>query len=196
MKDICYYLVYKPFQTLCQFSPEENKKTLKDYFSVPTDVYPVGRLDFDSEGLLLLTNDKELNHRLLNPKFAHKRTYLVQVDGSIDQKAADQLTQGVDITVDGKLYHTKRCQAKLLTTDPVVAPRNPPIRYRKTIPAPWLELTLTEGKNRQVRKMCASVGFPVLRLIRIRIGNLSIENIQPGDMIALDKTTINKELLM
>ncbi len=155
-----YFIIYKPYQVLSQFSDAGDKKTLKDFFKVPIDAYPVGRLDYDSEGLLLLTNDTKLNHRLLNPLFAHERTYHVQVDGNISQQAIEKLAAGVDITVDGKIYHTKKCRATLFPIAPLVPDRNPPIRFRKSIPAPWISLTLTEGKNRQVRKMTAAVGYP------------------------------------
>jgi pseudouridine synthase len=188
-------MVYKPYQAMSQFSPVENKKTLKDYFNVPKNVYPVGRLDYDSEGLLILTNDAALNQKLLNPAFAHEREYWVQVDGSITQHALQQLQQGVDINVEGKIYHTKKCMATLFTTEPAVPLRNPPIRFRKEIPAPWIKLVLTEGKNRQVRKMTASVGFPTLRLIRYRIEKINIEGLQPGDIVELDKQTVYKNLL-
>lgn len=190
-----YFMVYKPYQAMSQFSPVENKKTLKDYFNVPKNVYPVGRLDYDSEGLLILTNDAALNQKLLNPAFAHEREYWVQVDGSITQHALQQLQQGVDINVEGKIYHTKKCMATLFTTEPAVPLRNPPIRFRKEIPAPWIKLVLTEGKNRQVRKMTASVGFPTLRLIRYRIEKINIEGLQPGDIVELDKQTVYKNLL-
>jgi 23S rRNA pseudouridine2457 synthase len=190
-----YFIVYKPYQVLSQFSSEENKKTLKDFFDVPKDVYPVGRLDYDSEGLLLLTNDTSLNHRLLNPGFAHEREYWVQVDGNITQQAVQQLQSGIDITVNGKKYHTKKCIASLFLHEPDVALRNPPIRFRKEIPAPWIKLILKEGKNRQVRKMTASVGFATLRLIRFRIEEIKIDGMQPGEMIAMPKHLIYKKLL-
>ncbi|MCF6401819.1 pseudouridine synthase [Chitinophaga filiformis] len=177
-----YYIIYKPFQVLTRFGKEEGKESLGDYFKVPSDVYPVGRLDYDSEGLLILTNDKSLTHRLLDPKFAHEREYWVQVDGAVTQEAIQQLKQGVKIAVDGKQYQTRRCQAALFETDPVVPERNPPIRFRKLIPAPWIRLVLSEGKNRQVRKMTAAVGFPTLRLIRYRIGRITVEGLEPGQM--------------
>ena len=133
-----------------------------DFFDVEKDVYPIGRLDYDSEGLLILTNDKQLNHRLLNPSFAHMREYWVQVDGAINDNAINILQQGVSINIDGKLYNTKPAIAMLLS-DPIVCERDPPIRFRKDIPTSWISLILTEGKNRQVRKMTAAVGFPTLR---------------------------------
>lgn len=181
---------------MSQFSPIENKKTLKDFFSVPKSVYPVGRLDYDSEGLLILTNDTALNQKILNPSFAHEREYWVQVDGSVTPQALQRLQQGVDINVDGKKYRTKKCKANLFVTDPDVPLRNPPIRFRKEIPASWIKLILMEGKNRQVRKMTAFVGFPTLRLIRYRIEKMNVANMQPGDMIELDKQTIYKNLFL
>jgi 23S rRNA pseudouridine2457 synthase len=178
--DFEYYLFYKPFQVLCQFSPSENKKTLVDFFpGIKKDIYPVGRLDYDSEGLLLLTNDKELNHKLLHPKFVHERCYWAQVEGYIDDAALQQLRKGVSITVEGKVYNTQRATAVMLA-EPELPPRNPPIRYRAQIPTSWIALTLTEGKNRQVRKMTASVGFPTLRLVRYSIGSLTIAELEPG----------------
>jgi 23S rRNA pseudouridine2457 synthase len=189
-----YFIVYKPYQVLSQFSTEEQKQTLKNYFDVTKDVYPVGRLDYDSEGLLILTNDTSLNHRLLYPNFAHEREYYVQVDGNINLQALQQLQTGVDINIDGKNYRTKKCIGNLFEKAPDVPPRNPPIRFRKEIPAPWIQLILTEGKNRQVRKMTAKVGFPTLRLIRYRIENITLENMQPGDMIELSKQSIYQKL--
>ena len=189
-----YYVIYKPYQVLTQFSKEPNKACLADYFAVPKDVYPVGRLDYDSEGLLILTNDKALNHRLLNPRFAHEREYWVQVDGAITPAAITQLQQGVTINIDGKPYNTQRCKAALFETPPPVPERNPPIRFRKEIPAPWIQLMLKEGKNRQVRKMTAAVGYPTLRLIRYRIAGVTLNGLQPGDMLQPDREEIYKAL--
>ena len=189
-----YFIVYKPYQVLSQFSTTEKKQTLKDYFDVPVDVYPVGRLDYDSEGLLILTNDKELNGQLLNPQYEHEREYLVQVEGEIQQPAIKELQSGVVINVDGKNYATKKCKAIKLIEEPDVPYRNPPIRYRKDIPTSWIRLTLTEGKNRQVRKMTAKIGFPTLRLIRYRIEQITIEGLKPGQMIEIPKKEIYKLL--
>ena len=166
---------------MCQFTSEEEKLTLKNFIDVP-DVYPIGRLDYDSEGLLIITNDKKLNHLLLNPTFAHEREYWVQVDGAVTKEAIEQLQKGVEINVDGKLYKTKPCKAQIFDEEPIVADRNPPIRFRKNIPTTWVKLILSEGKNRQVRKMTAKVGFPTLRLIRHRIKNCTLENLQPGEI--------------
>ena len=180
-----YYLLYKPFQVLSQFTSEGGKRCLKDIIEVEKDVYPVGRLDYDSEGLLLLTNDASINHQLLHPSFEHQRTYWVQVDGAITMAAANALSNGVMINIDGKQYQTKKATVKLLPDDLEVPDRNPPIRFRKSIPATWAAITLTEGKNRQVRKMFAAVGFPVLRLIRAQMGNYTISKMQPGDLLSL-----------
>lgn len=186
-----YIVFYKPYQVLCQFSPEGKKKTLADHFpQIDKNIYPVGRLDYDSEGLLLLTNDKSLTHQLLEPKFGHRRTYLVQVDGAITQEAIGELEKGVTISVDGKQYKTKPAIAKLLPEEPMMPERHPPIRYRKEIPTSWISLTLTEGKNRQVRKMTAAVNFPTLRLIRYSIGNINIEGYASGEHKIFDEQII------
>jgi 23S rRNA pseudouridine2457 synthase len=185
-----YFYIYKPFNTLSQFSPEGEKSTLKDLkFDFPIDVYPVGRLDADSEGLLILTNDKKINHLLLNPVNHYKKTYWVQVDGEIDQDAIEKMSKGVGIKINGKIYHTLPCN--IIKIDiPQLPERNPPIRYRKEIPTSWIAITLEEGKNRQVRKMTASVGYPTLRLIRSSIENLKIENIQPGEVVEISSKTL------
>jgi 23S rRNA pseudouridine2457 synthase len=190
-----YIVFYKPYQVLCQFSPEGEKRTLAHYFpKIVKNIYPVGRLDYDSEGLLLLTNDKSLTHQLLDPVFAHKRTYLVQVDGAITKEAITLLEKGVIINVDGRQYKTKPATASILTEEPKMPDRNPPIRYRKQIPTSWISLTLTEGKNRQVRKMTAAVNFPTLRLIRYSIGNINIEGYASGEYKMFDEQ-IKSQLL-
>lgn len=186
-----YCIVHKPFNVLSQFTSQDGKQTLKNYFDVPVDVYPVGRLDYDSEGLLILTNDKKLNEALLHPRHAHTREYWVQVDGSITGDAIANLQQGVTISVDGKQHRTKTCTVALFQEEPVVAQRNPPVRFRKSIPTSWIKIILTEGKNRQVRKMTAAVGFPTLRLIRYRIVNCTLDGLKPGEMRVVSK----KEML-
>lgn len=191
-----YYLIYKPYQVLSQFTSTDGKICLKDILNVPKDVYPVGRLDYDSEGLLLLTNDTRINHQLLHPKFAHARTYWVQVEGLMSNDAIEKLANGVTISIDGKNYDTKKADLHLLQDDIVVPERNPPIRVRKTIPTSWVSIQLTEGKNRQVRKMFASVGFPVLRLIRSKIGRFSIDQMQPGDCLSLHFEEVKKALFV
>jgi 23S rRNA pseudouridine2457 synthase len=182
-----YFVTYKPFQVISGFTPENGKDCLKDFFKVPVDVYPLGRLDYDSEGLLLLTNDKTLNYQILHPSFAHEREYWVQVEGDIPPRALDQLSAGVSISIDGKKYLTKKAVISRLPDNPPVPERIPPIRFRKNIPTSWIKLMLTEGKNRQVRKMTAAVGFPTLRLLRYRVSGLSIQSMLPGDMIEMDK---------
>jgi 23S rRNA pseudouridine2457 synthase len=177
-----YYIFYKPFNVLSQFSPEGEKMTLSDFFKeIPKNIYPVGRLDYDSEGLLILTNDKAVTHQLLDPKFAHERTYWVQVEGELTTEAIEQLSRGVLININGRQHKTKPAVAKKIEGEPQMPERTPPIRFRKNIPTSWLSLTLTEGKNRQVRRMTAAVGFPTLRLIRYRIGALTLGRLQPGE---------------
>jgi len=189
-----YYIIYKPYEVLTRFTPEGNKACLADYFKVPSDVYPVGRLDYDSEGLLILTNDKTLNQQLLLPKHAHEREYWVQVDGAVTAEAVQQLEAGVQINVDGQLYRTKRCRAEMFTAEPLLPPRNPPIRFRKSIPAPWIKMVLQEGKNRQVRRMTAAVGFPTLRLVRYRMEDITIAGMQSGEMQELSREEIYSRL--
>lgn len=175
-----YIAFYKPYQVLSQFSPEGDKKTLADYFpNIAKNIYPVGRLDHDSEGLLLLTDDKQLTNRLLNPIFKHERTYWVQVEGTITTTAIEKLRAGVTININGKQYQTQRAKAAIIE-EPEIAAGASYIRYRKNIPTSWLALTLTEGKNRQVRRMTATVGYPTLRLIRYAIGIQTIDGLTPG----------------
>lgn len=189
-----YFIIYKPYLVQSQFSPVEGKQSLADFFDVPKDVYPVGRLDHDSEGLLILTNDKQLNHRLLHPSFQHEREYWVQVDGAITNAAIETLEIGVTISIDGKKHYTSPCDVSLFSDEPKVPARNPPIRFRKEIPAPWISMILTEGKNRQVRRMTASVGFPTLRLIRYRIEGITIDGLQPGDLVSLTRQQLYQQL--
>jgi 23S rRNA pseudouridine2457 synthase len=173
-----YILFYKPYGVLSQFtdnSGETQRRTLKDYIPVPS-VYPVGRLDWDSEGLMLLTDRGQLQHRLCDPRFQHSRTYWVQVERIPDAAALTQLRQGVII----ENYRTRPALVELLSVEPPLPPRDPPIRFRKSVPTAWLEMTLTEGRNRQVRRMTAKVGFPTLRLVRVAIAGLSLEGLQPG----------------
>ena len=185
-----YYLLYKPFQVLSQFTSPDGKMCLKDIIEIEKDVYPVGRLDYDSEGLLLLTNDTSINHQLLHPSFEHKRTYWVQVDGAITEDALEILRKGVVINIEGKQYKTNKAVLKLLPDDIIIPERNPPIRFRKSIPTSWVSIELTEGKNRQVRKMFASVGFPVLRLIRAQLGKYTIDKMQPADLLSLTEQEV------
>jgi 23S rRNA pseudouridine2457 synthase len=167
-------LFNKPFGVVCQFSGED--KNLSDYIKLK-NIYPAGRLDKDSEGLVVLTNDGKLQNQISNPKFNKEKTYIVQVEGQITNSALDELCSGVELK-DGL---TKKALAKEIPEPDWLWLRNPPIRYRKYIPTSWLEIKITEGKNRQVRRMGAKVGFPVLRLIRTNVGEWSIKNINIGE---------------
>jgi 23S rRNA pseudouridine2457 synthase len=179
MNPLLYLIAYKPFNVLTQFSGEKPEETLQVLqYDFPKDVYPVGRLDKDSEGLLLLTNDKRLNHRLLDPKFKHEREYWAQVENIPSPEALQRLSMGLMLK-DGP---TLPARAQLLTAEPDLPPRNPPIRYRAAIPTAWICLGLTEGRNRQVRRMTAAVGFPTLRLVRWRIETLSLAGLNPGQV--------------
>jgi 23S rRNA pseudouridine2457 synthase len=170
-----YLIFHKPYGVLSQFTPEGNHQTLRDYIDVP-GVYAAGRLDADSEGLLLLTDDGVLQHRLTDPRFQHPRTYWAQVERIPDEHALTQLRNGVIV----KDYCTRPAQARLLEIEPTLPDREPPIRQRQSIPTAWLELVLTEGKNRQVRRMTAAVGFPTLRLVRVAIGSIQLADLAPG----------------
>lgn len=188
-----YFVVYKPFGVLSQFSGLGEQPTLKSLGTFPKDVYPVGRLDKDSEGLLLLTNDRWLNHRLLNPAFGHRREYWAQVEGEISDAALKKLSAGgLEIRVKKKIHKTLPALAKRIAV-PTSLPFRA-VRFRKQIPTSWLSLVLTEGKNRQVRKMTAKVGFPTLRLVRVAIGNLFLENMGVGQVVSLPKAKIYSAL--
>jgi 23S rRNA pseudouridine2457 synthase len=182
-----YLLLNKPYGVLTQFSDASAhpRPTLKDYVPIP-NVYPVGRLDRDSEGLLLLTNHGTLQHRLSDPQFGHPRTYWVQIEGIPDTAALEALRHGVTI----QSYQTRPTQVQPLALPPEVPPRDPPIRFRQSIPTTWLEMTLTEGKNRQVRRMTAAVGLPTLRLIRVAIAHLSLDGLAPGQWRSLNDAEI------
>ena len=172
-----YILFYKPYGVLSQFTGGGNRRTLQEFGPFPGDVYTAGRLDGDSEGLLFLTNDKAIIHRLLSPEFRHPRTYLVQVERVPTEEALKKLREG--ILIEGK--KTKPAEARLLHHTPALPPRPVPIRFRKTVSTAWLEITIFEGRNRQVRKMTGGVGYPTLRLIRTKIGFLSIQGLWPGE---------------
>ncbi len=188
-----YFVFYKPYGVLSQFTPEHGHATLKEYGPFPNDVYPVGRLDVDSEGLLLLTNDNRLKHRATDPKFEHPRTYIVQVERVPDESALKKLREGV--MIEGN--KTKPAAVRLLNDEPTLPDRAVPIRFRKNVPTAWLEMTLREGRNRQVRKMTAAVGHPTLRLVRVKIGSISIDGLEPGmsrpltkkELVSLKETT-------
>jgi 23S rRNA pseudouridine2457 synthase len=170
-----YLAFFKPFDVLCQFSDAGGRATLKDYVRVP-GVYPIGRLDRDSEGLLLLTDDGPLAHRLTDPRYEHPRTYLVQVERIPTPEALEALRRGVVLN-DGP---TRPAEVERLEADPPLPDRPVPIRFRKNVPTAWLRLTLREGRNRQVRRMTAAVGFPTLRLVRVAIGPIELGDLQPG----------------
>ena len=189
-----YYIIYKPFGMLSQFTPEGAHATLAALGDFPKDVYPVGRLDADSEGLLLLTNDKAINNQLLNPSFKHWRTYWAQVDGQVTPEACAELSKGLKINLKGQIFQTLPCKAKQILPPIDFPERNPPIRVRKNIPTTWIEIELVEGKNHQVRKMTAAVGFPTLRLIRVGIENLKIDKMQPSQIRKLSKDEVYKGL--
>jgi 23S rRNA pseudouridine2457 synthase len=176
---------YKPFDVLSQFTQEHPSHRTLAEFGLPPDVYPIGRLDRDSEGLLLLSDEAQWNDLLLNPRHGHRRTYHAQVEGIATEPALTKLRAGIDLGD----FQTRRCEASLLSSEPNHPPRDPPVRFRKTVPTSWIELTLTEGKNRQVRRMTAAVGFPTLRLIRVAIGSLTLESLglPPGKWRELDK---------
>ncbi|MDO7883864.1 pseudouridine synthase [Hymenobacter cheonanensis] len=172
-----YILLNKPYEVLTQFTDEHGRATLKDFVAVP-NVYPVGRLDFDSEGLLLLTDDKQLQHRLSDPRYKVPKTYWAQVEGTPTEAALQQLREGVQL----KEGFTLPAEATALPAEATADlwPRNPPIRYRASIPTNWLEISISQGMNRQVRKMCAAVGLPCLRLVRQGLGALSLSEVAPG----------------
>ena len=170
-------ILYKPFGVISQFTDAtDERKTLRDFVKV-ADVYPVGRLDHDSEGLLLLTDDGWLQHRLTDPRYEHPKTYWVQVEGVPDDAALQQLREGIQIWPD---FRSRPARVERIDGEPVLPPRDPPIRFRLSIPTSWLAITITEGRNRQVRRMTAAVGSPTLRLVRVAIGEIRIEGLSPG----------------
>lgn len=169
--------LHKPYGVLSQFSPEPGSRwrTLAE-FGLPPRVYPLGRLDADSEGLLLLSDEPGLNTRLLDPRHAHRREYWAQVEGIPDEAALARLRAGVEL----KDFRTLPCRARRFDAPPALPPRDPPIRTRKNVPDCWLSLELVEGKNRQVRRMTAAVGHPTLRLVRARIGDFALGELASG----------------
>lgn len=185
MQKFKYYAVFKPYNMLCQFTGQDGDSLLGDLFDFPKDVYSIGRLDKDSEGLLLMTNDNRFKTRLLEPKYKTTKTYYTQVDGAITDEAIHELSQGkIIIKHKGKSHQVAPAVCRKIE-DPNFPERSVPIRYRKNIPTSWVSITISEGKNRQVRKMTAAVGFPTLRLVRYSIGNYKLENMQPGDVVEI-----------
>lgn len=175
----------KPFGVICKFRPEPGRRTLADYIKTP-GVYPAGRLDTDSEGLLLLTDDGPLQARISSPRFKLAKTYWAQVEGIPTEDALSTLRTGVDLGD----FVTQPAGARLIEAPEKLWPREPPIRYRAKIPTSWLELTLREGKNRQVRRMTARVGFPTLRLVRASIGNVRVQDLAPGEAREIDAASL------
>ena len=175
-RSFCYIIFNKPYGVVCQFSGGENRKTLAHYGPFPKEVYPVGRLDADSEGLVLLTNDGALKHQLLEPKYRHGPTYLVQVERVPTADSLRKLRKG--IVIEGR--RTLPADVELIEVEPRLPPRLVPIRFRKNVPTAWLNVTLREGRNRQIRKMTAAIGHPTLRLMRIAVGPLTLGGLQPG----------------
>ncbi|MDP2829077.1 MAG: pseudouridine synthase [Sulfuricellaceae bacterium] len=169
-------LFNKPYGVICQFSQDGMHPTLKDYLNIP-GIYPAGRLDTDSEGLLVLTDDGTLQHQISHPRHKQPKTYWVQVEGIPDETALQTLRAGVDLGD----FVSAPAEARRMQEPANLWPRNPPIRFRKEIQTTWLELVIAEGKNRQVRRMTAKVGFPTLRLIRARIGDWELGNLAPGE---------------
>ncbi len=190
---IHYFVVHKPYGMLSQFSSEGKQATLRQLYDFPPDVYPVGRLDADSEGLLIITNDRHLNHLLLHPSRRHWRTYHAQVEGLITEEALDKIRSGITISLQGSPYVCKPALATRIP-DPGYKVRIPSVRYRKNIPDSWVEISIREGKNRQVRRMLAAAGFPVLRLIRIAIEDLRLNGLQPGEVRKENRKDIYEKL--
>ena len=181
-------LLNKPYGVICQFTRDGTHPTLKDFVNVP-EVYPAGRLDTDSEGLLILTDDGKLQHRIASPIGRHtkmEKSYWVQVEGRVSEQALTALQAGLDLGD----FVAAPCKAVEIAPPAALWPRNPPIRHRAAIPTNWLDITLTEGKNRQVRRMTAKVGLPTLRLIRHRIGTWTLDRLQPGRWRVVDETPV------
>ncbi len=191
-RELVYFLIHKPFGYLSQFSSEAGNPGLGELFDLKKDVYPIGRLDLDSEGLLILTNDTSLNRALLDPANAHSRTYWVEVEGTPDQSVLADLEVGVEINLKGNRYQTKKARVVLIF--PEVAERIPAVNRKKHPVTSWLEISLMEGKNRQVRRMTAKVGHPTLRLIRVGIEDVKLGEMPIGGIVQVSGKMLKRKL--
>ena len=193
MKELKYYIIYKPFKVLSQFTSEDDKLTLKNFCNLEKDVYSVGRLDYDSEGLLLLTNDNYLKSKIINPNSNCKKTYYVQVEGAVDTSDISMLKVGININNNGVIYLTKSAIAEIIE-EPNLPQRTPPIRFRANIPTTWIKISINEGKNRQIRKMTSAIGYPTLRLVRHSIENLNIDGFISGQIKEINRKFVYNSL--
>lgn len=193
MKEKKYYIFYKPCKVLSQFTDDALRSTLYNFIKFEKDIYPVGRLDYDSEGLLILTNDNYLKMNVIDPKKHHKKIYYVQVEGIVKSSELEKLFQGVKIKSKKVEYIAKPISCSIIS-EPDLPSRNPPIRYRKNIETSWMEIIISEGKNHQIRKMTAAIGLPTLRLIRVAIEDLKLNNMLPGDVLQISQNSIYKKL--
>lgn len=188
-----HFKIYKPYGFISQFISKEqkrrNKKKLGELYNFPPQTMAVGRLDEDSEGLLILTTNGKMSHHILSRSF--EKEYFVQVDGVITQEVIEKLQNGVEISIHGKKYQTLPCKAKILTKHPEFPERAKKVRDERHGPTSWASITLTEGKFRQVKKMTAAVGYPTLRLVRVRIGNEKLSQMQPGDIEEVDEFSLS-----
>lgn len=192
-----YFTVNKPYGILCQFSPDHpGQDTLASLANFPKDVYPVGRLDADSEGLVILTNDNKLKSRVLSPGMHVGKTYWCQVEGQPVFEDLKPLEDGIRLRINRMEFLTAPARVRILQEHPNVPERMPPIRFRASIKDSWVEVELTEGKNRQVRRMLAAVGFPVLRLVRVAIGGLKLGNMPPGSVAEWNSRELSQRLFL
>ncbi len=188
-----YYRIYKPYGMLSQFTPEGNKPALGSLLKFPLDCYPVGSLETEAEGLLILTNDRKVSQKFLDSKAEHKQTYFVQVDGAITEEAIEKLSIGVEVKIEGKSFNTQPANVKIIE-EPKLPSRNPPVRFRKTVPTTWIRITLIESKNKQVRQMASAVGFPALRIVRFAFEKLDIGEMNSGDVMELSRNDVYNKM--